>query len=97
MSTLTEVGESPHGAHVRIHGSVLAEGEKRLLVWLAYRLPRRLNADHLTAIGAFGTIAAGAAFAAAAWDRRVLWLVPALLAGNWFGDSLDGTDRKSGV
>ena len=54
MSTLTEVRERPQGAHVREHGSVLADAEKRLLVWLAHRLPRRLNADHLTAIGAFG-------------------------------------------
>ena len=91
MSTLTEVRERPQGAHVRVHGSVLAEAEKRLLIWLAHRLPRRLNADHLTAIGAFGTVAAGAAFAAAAWDRRALWLVPVMLAVNWFGDSLDGT------
>jgi archaetidylinositol phosphate synthase len=80
-----------HGSHIREHGSVLAEAEKRLLVWLAHRLPRRVNADHLTAIGAFGTMAAGAAFAAAAWDRRALWLVPLMLAVNWFGDSLDGT------
>ena len=91
MSTLTEVRERPQGGHVRVHGSVLAEAEKRLLVWLAHRLPQRLNADHLTAIGAFGTIAAGAAFAAASWDRRTLWLVPVMLAVNWFGDSLDGT------
>ena len=91
MATLTGARECPQGTHVREHGSVLAEAEKRLLVWLAHRLPRRMNADHLTAIGAFGTIAAGAAFAAAAWDRRALWLVPVMLAVNWFGDSLDGT------
>jgi archaetidylinositol phosphate synthase len=91
MSTLTEVRERPQGSHVRVHGSVLAEGEKRLLVWLARRLPLRMNADHLTAIGVFGTAAAGAAFAAASWDRRALWLVPVMLAVNWFGDSLDGT------
>jgi len=91
MSTLTEVRERPQGIHVREHGSVLAEVERRLLVWLAHRLPRWLNADHLTAIGTFGTMAAGAAFAAAAWDRRALWLVPVMLGVNWFGDSLDGT------
>jgi phosphatidylglycerophosphate synthase len=34
---------------------------------------------------------AGAAFAAARWDLRALWLVVAALALNWFGDSLDGT------
>ena len=32
-----------------------------------------------------------AAFAAARWDRRALWLVVVALALNWFGDSLDGT------
>ena len=91
MAAAAEAKERIHGTHVREHGSVLAEAEKRLLVWLAHRLPRRMNADHLTAIGAFGTMAAGAAFAAAAWDRRALWLVPVMLAVNWFGDSLDGT------
>ena len=53
--------------------------------------PAGVNADHLTALGALGTMAAGAAFAAAAWDRRALLLVPVMLAVNWFGDSLDGT------
>ena len=91
MSTLTEARERPQGVHVREHGSVLAEAEKQLLVWLAHRLPRWVNADHLTALGALGTMAAGAAFAAAAWDRRALLLVPLMLAVNWFGDSLDGT------
>ena len=91
MAAASEVGERPHGVHVREHGSVLAEAEKRLLVWLAHRLPQWVNADHLTALGAFGTMAAGAAFAAAAWDRRALLLVPLMLAVNWFGDSLDGT------
>jgi phosphatidylglycerophosphate synthase len=79
------------GAHVREHRSVLADAEKRLLVWLAERLPRRVNSDHLTALGALAMFGAGGAFAAATWDRRGLWLVPVMLAINWFGDSLDGT------
>ena len=92
MPTVTEAqAPAQHATHVREHGSVLADAEKRLLVWLAQRLPRRINSDHLTALGALGTIAAGAAFAAAAWDRRALMLVPVMLAVNWFGDSLDGT------
>lgn len=90
MTAASQAEQRP-GVHVRQHGSVLADAEKRLLVWLAHRLPRRINADHLTALGAFGTLAAGAAFAAAAWDRRALLLVPLMLAVNWFGDSLDGT------
>jgi phosphatidylglycerophosphate synthase len=79
------------GTHVREHTSVLADAEKRLLVWLARRIPACINSDHLTALGAAAMTATGAAFAAASVDRRALFLVPALLALNWFGDSLDGT------
>jgi archaetidylinositol phosphate synthase len=77
--------------HVREHRSILAAAEKRLLIFIAERLPRAINSDHLTslALGAMGL--AGAAFAAARWDRRALWLVVVALALNWFGDSLDGT------
>jgi len=74
-----------------VHASVLAEAERTLLVWLAHRLPRPVNSDHLTALGAAAMAGAGAAFAAATWDRRALWLVPVMLAINWVGDSLDGT------
>ena len=79
------------GTHVREHTSVLAGAEKRLLVWMARRIPARVNSDHLTMLGASAMMATGAAFAAASVDRRALFLVPLLLALNWFGDSLDGT------
>jgi archaetidylinositol phosphate synthase len=79
------------GQHVREHRSMLASVEKRLLVWMAGRMPRRITSDHLTALGAVAMVATGAAFALASFDRAVLWLVPPLLALNWFGDSLDGT------
>jgi phosphatidylglycerophosphate synthase len=78
-------------SHVREHTSVLAHAEKRLLIWLAERIPNRINSDHLTALGAAALMATGAAFAAARLDRRALLLVPIFLAINWFGDSLDGT------
>ncbi len=79
------------GAHARHHGSVLATLEKRALVWMAHRLPRAVGSDHLTALGLLSMLAVGAAFAWSAHDPRVLYLVPALLVLNWFGDSLDGT------
>ena len=79
------------GTHVREHTSVLAAAEKRLLIWLARRIPKAINSDHLTALGAVAMVATGASFAAAAIDQRALYLVPVLLAVNWFGDSLDGT------
>jgi phosphatidylglycerophosphate synthase len=81
----------PTASHVREHGSVLAAGEKRLLVWLARWLPAWVNSDHLTALGAVSMVGAGASFAAAPPWPGALALVPLMLALNWFGDSLDGT------
>ena len=77
--------------HVREHNSILAAAEKRLLVFIAERLPRSVDSDHLTSLALAGMALAGAAFALARWDRRSLWLVVVALAINWFGDSLDGT------
>src|SRR5690242_20676859 len=78
-------------SHVREHRSVLAAPEKRLLVFIAQRLPRAINSDHLTALALAAMAMAGGAFAAARWDARALWIVVVALALNWFGDSLDGT------
>jgi phosphatidylglycerophosphate synthase len=77
--------------HVREHRSILAAAERRLLIFIAERLPRSINSDHLTTLAVAAMGMAGAAFAAARWDRRALWLVVIALALNWFGDSLDGT------
>lgn len=93
MSTIpaTKPATAGPGQHVREHRSVLAGIEKRTLVWLAVRLPRRVNSDHLTALGALAMVATAAAFAAASIAPWTLLLVPPALAVNWFGDSLDGT------
>jgi archaetidylinositol phosphate synthase len=73
---------------VREHTSVLAESEKRLLVHIAGRLPRWINSDHLTMLGAVAMAGVGACF----WiGGTALLLVIPFLVVNWFGDSLDGT------
>ena len=77
--------------HERDHRSILAASEKRLLVWLAGRLPRAINADHLSGLGLAAMLAAGLAFVASRWSEVWLLGVVAGLAVNWFGDSLDGT------
>ena len=79
------------GAHVREHGSILADMEKRALVWMAVRLPRRINADHLTALGLLAMLGVGASYWASRWNELALLGAVAGLALNWFGDSLDGT------
>lgn len=77
--------------HVREHGSILADAEKRALVWMAARLPRRINADHLTALGLLAMVGVGASYWASRWNELALLGAVAGLALNWFGDSLDGT------
>jgi len=73
---------------VRVHTSILADPEKRLLVGIAGKLPRWINSDHLTFGGSAAMLGVGGAFWA---GGAALPLVIPLLALNWFGDSLDGT------
>jgi len=75
----------------RVHGSFLAATEKRVLIWMAERMPRWVNSDHLTALGFVAQLATGFCYALAGRDRRMLLAVILCLALNWFGDSLDGT------
>ena len=51
--------------HVRHHRSLLAAPEKRLLVWIAHRMPRAIHSDHLTLLALGAMAIAGAAFATA--------------------------------
>jgi phosphatidylglycerophosphate synthase len=65
--------------------------EKRLLVWIAERVPAAIGPDHLTALGMLAMIAGGVAYALVPVDPRWLHGVNASLVLNWLGDSLDGT------
>ncbi len=77
--------------HVREHKSLLADVEKRTLVWMAERMPAGVNSDHLTLLGLISMFLAGMSYWAAHWHKGALVLVVVFLATNWFGDSLDGT------
>jgi phosphatidylglycerophosphate synthase len=71
---------------------LLASQERRLLIWIAERLPGRLNSDHLSALGLLSMAGAGLAFAySPSYPSIGLPMVVVFLALNWFGDSLDGT------
>jgi archaetidylinositol phosphate synthase len=65
--------------------------EKKVLLWLAARLPRGVNPDHLTGLALLAMVGAGAAYWAA--RQQPLWVhaVNVCLFLNWFGDSLDGS------
>ena len=75
----------------RLQTSVLNSFERRVLVWLAERMPRAINSDHLTVLAAVAMAGAGAAYALARFWSPAILLVNVFLAINWFGDSLDGT------
>ena len=80
------------GTHVREHTSVLADAEKRLLVRMARRMPGRRQLRPPD--GAWRDGDGGHRLPPSpppAWTAARCYLVPVLLAVNWFGDSLDGT------
>jgi archaetidylinositol phosphate synthase len=88
----TLAGPTPPFLEARRELSGLTAGlEKKALLWLAARVPARVNPDHLTALGLLAMALGGAFYALSARDPRALLLVNGALAVNWLGDSLDGT------
>jgi phosphatidylglycerophosphate synthase len=81
----------PTATEVRIHTSLLADVEKRCLIWIARRLPAWVGSDHLTVLGGLAMLGVGVCYWLARQYPLALVGVVALLAVNWFGDSLDGT------
>ena len=74
----------------RIQTSILNRVEKRVLVWMAERLPGWITSDMLTWLG-FG---AAIFYVFFCWlsnkNVNYLWLASFCLILNWFGDALDG-------
>jgi archaetidylinositol phosphate synthase len=75
----------------RLQQSLVADAEKKTLVWLAQRTPLFINSDHLTLFGFVAQCMAGVCYALARWNRYALLSGIVFLALNWLGDSLDGT------
>ncbi|MBX7223970.1 MAG: CDP-alcohol phosphatidyltransferase family protein [Blastocatellia bacterium] len=66
--------------------------EKRTLIWIANRLPKWVNSDHLTVLGLVALLFCGIFYSLSPTNPWLyLNLVNLMLAVNWFGDSLDGT------
>lgn len=75
----------------RVNQSLTAAMEKRSLIWMAERAPRRVTSDQLTILGLAAQFAAGVFYWLSRYDRKALLLVIVCLVLNWLGDSLDGT------
>jgi archaetidylinositol phosphate synthase len=85
------MGTNTTPTETRVQASLLAGVEKRLLIWVARRLPGWVSSDQLTALGGLAMLAAGLCYWQGAQHPGALVAVVGLLAVNWFGDSLDGT------
>ena len=75
----------------RIQASFSSRLEKKILIWMAQRLPGSIRPDHLTIIGFIGALLAGAGYALTNLGTGFLWLSSFGFIVNWYGDSLDGT------
>ena len=89
--TTATMGNTEFQDATRVLTSVLAPLEKRCLVWLAERMPRRINSDHLTLLALAAMFVAGLSYWLARSTPLGLLLASVCLGVNWFGDSLDGT------
>ena len=85
------MSETTVRSHVRENRSLLAACERRVLLWLAERLPGWVTSDRLTALALAAMLGAGLAYGLAGRHPAALVLAVVGLAVNWFGDSLDGT------
>ena len=81
---------SKSAVHQRTSQFLLAGFEKRVLPWLAARLPSWVLPDHLTLLGLLASTFIAIAYMLSNQDARWLWAVSAALVVQWFGDSLDG-------
>ena len=87
MSTVTQTFRNA----TRFQESILTPVEKRVLNWLAARMPQWVNSDHLTALGFAAMFLTGLCYYLASRHPAFLLVGTLCLALNWFGDSLDGT------
>lgn len=75
----------------RIQTSILSASEKKILVWLAERMPSWVTSDMLTFVGFLGALVMATGYALSNLNIHWLWLACLGLFINWFGDSLDGS------
>ena len=75
----------------RIQTSILNPYEKKILVYLAERMPAWVTSDMLTALGFVGALIIATGYALSNLNLNWLWLASFGFLVNWFGDSLDGS------
>jgi archaetidylinositol phosphate synthase len=76
--------------HERTSEFIFAPFERRVLPWLAARLPQWVLPDHLTLLGLVASTMIALAYMLSNRNPLWLWGVSSALIVQWFGDSLDG-------
>jgi archaetidylinositol phosphate synthase len=76
---------------LRINQISLGPFERRVLPWMAVRLPAWVTPDHLTYLGQFAALLIGVSYWLTHFSLDWLWLCNFAFVLHWFGDSLDGT------
>ncbi|HMA69720.1 MAG TPA: CDP-alcohol phosphatidyltransferase family protein [Candidatus Mcinerneyibacterium sp.] len=74
----------------RITGSLLQPIEKKLLIWIVKRLPKKILPDHMTNLGFAGAVLIGISYILTNISTMYFWLATLGFIINWLGDSLDG-------
>lgn len=75
----------------RIQTSLLNPYEKKVLIWLAERMPSWVTSDMLTWFSLFAAVLIAAGYLLTNYAHEWLWLCSFGVVLHWFGDSLDGT------
>jgi phosphatidylglycerophosphate synthase len=75
----------------RVNQISLGPFERRVLPWMANRLPRWMTPDHLTSIGQLAAVLIGLSYWLTRYHLDYLWLANAGFVIHWAADSLDGT------
>ena len=90
--TASDMGLTPSFRNApRLQQALTANAERRLLTWMASRIPQRIHSDHLTLLGFAAQFFAALSYAFAAISQYGLVLASFFIVVNWLGDSLDGT------
>jgi archaetidylinositol phosphate synthase len=76
---------------IRINETMITRVEKKVLLWLAARVPSWIFPDVLTSIGFLGSLVIFAGYALSSYHKNYLWLASLGFVIQWYGDSMDGT------
>ncbi len=76
---------------VRIQTSILNPYEKKVLIWMAERMPKWVTSDMLTWFSVLGGFVIAAGYLLTNYSPVWLWLSSVGVVMHWLGDSMDGT------